>query len=117
MLPVADMGAVVAKLLNRLEAIGAPNTITVTLGWDGTRIMANMGDYNKIVKSLPVERVTVTRGDSEEEAATAIRQAIARLCRALQGKVGKPMRRKSPRTHAFRQQARTEAIARGKAGD
>lgn len=116
MLPVADMTAVVAKLLKRLEAIGAPPSITVTLGWDGARIMANMGDYNKLVKSLPTQRITVERGDSEEQAGAAIRVAVARLRVALQGKVGKSMRRKSPRSHAFRQQARAD-IARGKTGD
>lgn len=117
MLPVSDMAATVTKLLARLEAAGAPPAITVALGWDGAQIMANMGDYNKLVKSLPIERVTIYRGEDAENAGTTIRIAVARLQFALRGKTGKSARRPPKRSHAFRRQAKMEAIARGQSGD
>lgn len=117
MLPVADMNAVVTKLLNRLEANGAPPSITVAFGWDGARIMANMGDYNKLVRSLPMERVTIERGDTIEQASTAIRVAVARLQVSLRDKAGRGVKRSPKRKHPFRSAARQESIARGQSGD
>ena len=117
MLPVADMAYVVGKLLARLEASGAPPSITVTFGWDGARIMANTGDYNKLVKSLPTERVTIERGASSEEASTLVRIAVARLQIALRGHTDKRGRPTPKRNHVFRKQAKLESIARGQSGD
>lgn len=117
MLPVADMGATVTKLLNRLEAVGAPPAITVSIGWDGAQIMANAGDYNKLVKSLPMERITIYRGETLETAGASVRIAVARLQLALKGRTGKRQRKPPTRNHTFRRQAKMEAIARGQSGD
>lgn len=117
MLPVADMHAATVKILNRLEAVGAPPSLVVVIGWDGSQIMANLGDYNKVVKSLPSERVTVERGDSLEVAGTSIKLAVARLQIALLGKTEKRGRRPPKRDHEFRRQARRSAVARGFTGD
>lgn len=117
MLPVADMGPVVAKLLRRLEAIDAPPSTKVSLGWDGTRIIANTGDYNKLTKSLPIERVVVTRGETEEEVAASFRVAVCRLQQSLAGKTTKGRGRVPRGGHAWRTQARRDGVARGCLGE
>lgn len=117
MFPVADMLPVAVKLLRRLEAHDAPAVISVRLGWDGARIIASLGDYdNKLSKSLPCESVRARRGDSEEEIATAIRVAVARLQLSLRGKTGK-VKRSGKRSHPFRRAARSECVAREAFGD
>lgn len=116
MLPVADMSAAVVKVLNRLEAHDSPMTMTITLGWGGDKINANLGAYNKIHKSLPTERVTITRGDSEEATIAKFAGAVARLQRSLVGKIGKGTR--PPKGgHLWRNQARRDSVARGRGGE
>ena len=117
MLPVADMDTVVLKVLRRLEAIESSPSTIVTFGWDGTRIAANLGDYNKLTKSLPKERVLVQRGQTEVEVASAVSIAIARLQLALKGKTTKGNGRKPRGGHIWRAQARRDGIARGGNGE
>lgn len=117
MLPVADMDTVVSKVLRRLEAVDVPQRMTISLGWDGAKIIANLGDYNKIIKSLPVEHVTIMRGQAEATVSSAILIAVARLQLSLHGKTGK-LRGRSPKGgHLWRAQARRDGVARGSGGE
>lgn len=117
MLPVADMDAVVSKVLRRLEANDSPQNMTIQLGWDGTKIIANLGDYNKIIKSLPVEHVTIMRGQTEVTVSSVILIAVARLQLSLRGKTGKLCGRSPKGGHLWRAQARRDGVARGSGGE
>lgn len=117
MLPVADMGAVTIKVLRRLETRDAPLELVIIVGWDGTKINANLGDYNKITKSLPTERVSVRRGMTEEEACTQFLLAVARLQQSLRGKTARDRARPPKGGHLWRVQARRNSVARDSGGE
>jgi len=117
MLKVMDMSAVARKVLDRLEAEPSMMSITVVVGWNGDKICANLGSYRKVIKSLPSERVTVSRGATFEEAENLFAIAVARLQMSLSGKLGGKRDKAPSSSHGWRATAKKDAIARQKKGD